>query len=96
MTMSQFDGMDKIRLCALHRHKGALTAQRWGAEASTLLPFRCPKTSRLMKTAIETNCASLAKAWFVTMKIVCAYICALEAPPAKRPGFSERQQDVLG
>jgi hypothetical protein len=49
------------------------TAQRWGADASTLLPFRCPKTSRLMKTAIETNCASLAKAWTVTVKIVCPF-----------------------
>jgi hypothetical protein len=43
------------------------------ARASTLLPFRCPKTSRLMNTAIETDYASLAKAWTLTMKIVCAY-----------------------
>jgi hypothetical protein len=44
-----------------------------GARASTLLPFRCPKTSRLMNTAIETDYASLAKSWTLTMKIVCAY-----------------------
>jgi hypothetical protein len=49
------------------------TGQKSGATASTLLPFRCPKTSQLMTTAIKTDCASLAKAWTVTMKIVCLY-----------------------
>jgi hypothetical protein len=48
-------------------------AQRWDTDASTSLPFRCPKTLRLMNTSIETDFASLAKAWSTTMKIVCPY-----------------------
>jgi hypothetical protein len=44
-----------------------------GAAASMLLPFRCPKTRLLMTTKVNTDSASLAKMWHVTMKIVCSY-----------------------
>ena len=49
------------------------TALERSTEASTLLPFRCPKTSRLMNVDIETDSASLAKVWSATIKIVCPY-----------------------
>jgi hypothetical protein len=37
-----------------------------------LLPFRCPKTRRLVATAIKTDPASLARAWTDRIRITCA------------------------
>jgi hypothetical protein len=52
---------------------GVATTLKSGADDSTLLPFRCPKTSQLVTTKIKTDCASLAKVWHATMKVVCSY-----------------------
>jgi hypothetical protein len=48
-------------------------AMKPGAAASTLLPFRCPKTQLLMTTKVKTDCASLAKVWHITMNVMCSY-----------------------
>jgi hypothetical protein len=72
VCVSQYPSKGTGRLFHVLEAESAMrsaTAQTSGAEASTLLPFRCPKTLRLMNTSIKTDCVSLAKAWSDTMKI---------------------------